>query len=136
MRHGHHRRAPSASRRPSQRWPAYLFLCAGFIGAGVLWPGPASAGPCQPQPDSDYRVEVAIEIPPVGVHRHLSRSELGEMAHHGPREQVLGVTASRLDAATSTYFSGHTADDGVCLWVERIHLELRYSALDIYVASE
>ncbi len=58
------------------------------------------------------------------------------MAHHGPREQVLGVTASRLEAETVTYFGGRTADGGVCLWVERIHLELRYSALDIYVASE
>lgn len=136
MRHGHHRRAPGAFRGPSHRWPVYLFLGAGFICSSVLWPGLARAGPCQAQPDADYRVDVAIEIPPVGVHRHLSRNELGNMTPHGPSEQVLGMTASRLEAETSTYFGAHAADGGVCLWVDRIHLALRYSALDIYVASE
>jgi hypothetical protein len=127
---------PNAPRRPSRRWRACLFIGAGSIAAGVLWSGPAGAEQCQPQPNPGYKVEVAVEIPPVGVLRHLSRSELGEMAHHGPSEQVLGVTATRLEAETTTYFGGHTADGGVCLWVERIHLALRYSALDIYVASE
>ena len=103
---------------------------------GMAGAGPADAAVC-PSESLRYQVEVSIEMPPVAVHRDRSRSQLGLLSFHGPTDRILGVTASSLRAGTATRF-GHRPlpGEGVCFWVERIEVTLRYESLDIYIASE
>lgn len=125
-------RGRAAAGRPGRRaWPVLLLTCYALLG-----PAAAVAGPCEPQAGPEYRVDVTIEVPPVGIHRDLSRAELGEMAYHGPTDRILGLTASRLEPRASAHFRSQPLGDGYCIWVEAVHVVLRYSALDIYIASE
>lgn len=104
--------------------------------AGGSWTGLAAAAVCAPETGS-YRVEVEIDMPPVSIRHDLNRAELGQLAFHGPSNRVLGVTASSLSAATSTHYRHRPIQgEGLCLWVDRIEVTLRYEALDIYIASE
>ena len=113
-------------------------LIAG-IAVALIWlacAGPALAAVC-PSESGSYRVDVLIEMPPVTVHHDHSRAQLGLLAFHGPTDRVLGVTASKLRAGTSTYYGNRPLEgEGVCFWVDRIEVMLRYEALDIYIASE
>ena len=103
---------------------------------GVGWAGPARAAVC-PSESGRYRVEVLIEMPPVTLHHDHSRAQLGLLAFHGPTNRVLGVTASKLRAGTSTHYGNRPVQgEGVCFWVDHIEVMLRYEALDIYIASD
>ena len=98
--------------------------------------GPALAAVC-PSESGRYRVEVLIEMPPVTVHHDHSRAQLGLLAFHGPTNRVLGITASKLRAGTSTHYGNRPLEgEGVCFWVDHIEVMLRYEALDIYIASD
>jgi hypothetical protein len=98
--------------------------------------GPALAAVC-PSQSGSYRVDVLIEMPPVTLHHDHSRAQLGLLAFHGPTDRVLGVTTSKLRAGTSTYYGNRPLEgEGVCFWVDRIEVMLRYEALDIYIASD
>ena len=121
-----------------QAFPRFPALAAGLVWAllAVGPVGPAAAAVCYPESGA-YRVDVVIDLPPVAVHHHRSRAELGQLAFHGPTNRVLGVTASALRAGTATYFGNRPLEgEGVCLWVEWIEVTLQYEALDIYIASE
>jgi len=103
---------------------------------GVGWAGPALAAVC-PSENGRYRVEVQIEMPPVTLHHDHSRAQLGLLAFHGPTDRILGVTASKLRAGTSTHYGNRPVQgEGVCFWVDHIEVMLRYEALDIYIASD
>jgi len=103
---------------------------------GVGWASPAPAAVCPSQTGS-YRVDVPIELPPVEIHHDHSRAQLGLLAFHGPTSRVLGVTASKLRAGTATHYGHRPLEgEGVCFWVDRIEVMLRYEVLDIYIASE
>ncbi len=103
---------------------------------GLGWASPALAAVCPSQTGS-YRVDVPIELPPVEIHHDHSRAQLGLLAFHGPTSRVLGVTASKLRAGTATHYGHRPLEgEGVCFWVDRIEVMLRYEVLDIYIASE
>jgi hypothetical protein len=121
-----------------QASPRLRALAAGFVMALLALGSavPAAAAVCHSE-SSTYRVDVAIDLPPVRVHHDRSRAELGQLALHGPTNRVLGVTASRLRAGTSTYYGNRPLEgEGVCFWAEQIEVTLRYEALDIYIASD
>ncbi len=103
---------------------------------GLGWAGPALGAVC-PSESGSYRVDVLIEMPPVVTHHDRSRAQLGLLAFHGPTVRVLGVTASKLRAGTSTHYGNRPLEgEGTCFWVDHIEVMLRYEALDIYIASE
>ena len=109
-------------------------LALALVGLG--WASPAPAAVCPSQTGS-YRVDVPIELPSVEIHHDRSRAQLGLLAFHGPTSRVLGVTASKLRAGTATHYGHRPLEgEGVCFWVDRIEVMLRYEVLDIYIASE
>lgn len=104
--------------------------------AGLGSAGPAAGAVCPPATGS-YRVDVVIDMPPVEIHHDHSRAQLGLLAFHGPTDRILGVTASNLRAGTSTHYAHRPLEgEGVCFWVDRIEVVLRYEVLDIYIASD
>ena len=111
------------------------FLCACCAWA-LLWPGPAGAQACPPQEGGRLQMAVEIEVPPVRIRRDQSRAQLGEMSFHEPTDRVLGMMASRIEPNISWRVKARSAENGVCFWIEEIKVVLRYSALDVYVASE
>ncbi|MDH3474693.1 MAG: hypothetical protein OEM59_13490 [Rhodospirillales bacterium] len=102
----------------------------------VLFAPPAAAAVCVAQNGYGYDVEVTIELPEVRLDRSLSRAQLGGMALHGPDERVLGLTKSNLEVATLATYLTYPAESGLCFWVGRIGVMLRYHSLDVYVARE
>ena len=114
-----------------------LLLCGGFLWAwALLWPNPAGAATCPPQEGSDFQVRVRIEIPPARIRRDRSRAQLGEMKYHKPTERILGMMVSRIETDISSRFRARPAGSGLCFWIEDIEVVLRYSALDVFIASE
>lgn len=120
-------------------FPAWLPAPAGAALAGAwlaLAAAPAAAHLCEPRDEPDYAIEVLLELPEERINRSLSRAELGDLAFHGPREQVLGVMQSHMQMATRIEYRALEVPAGLCLWAERVTVTLRYTALDIYVAAE
>ncbi len=109
------------------------------LALALMWlscAGPALAAVC-PSESGSYRVDVLIEMPPVTIHHNHSRAQLGLLAFHGPTNRILGITASKLRAGTSTRYGNRPLEgEGVCFWVDHIEVMLRYEALDIYIASD
>jgi hypothetical protein len=91
---------------------------------------------CRSQDGYGYDVDVTIELPEVRLDRSLSRAQLGGMALHGPNEQILGLTESNLEFAPVATYLTYPAEGGLCFWVGRIDVTLRYRSLDVYVARE
>ena len=98
---------------------------------------PALAQNCSPQNDYDYEVVVAIETPPVRLHQNRTRAQLSGMTFHGSKNsQTLGLMRSSLQVATQAHYYSHVVEGGLCVWVSRVDVILRYNSLDIFVAKE
>ncbi|MEM7222190.1 MAG: hypothetical protein AAF495_04385 [Pseudomonadota bacterium] len=111
---------------------------AGLALGLLLLPGaPAMAQNCQPQDGYSYEVDVTIDTPPVRLHRNLSRAQLTGKTFHGASSgQTLGLMQSSLEVATQTHYFSHVVEGGMCIWVSRIDVTLRYNTLDIFIAKE
>lgn len=115
------------------RLPGPAALVAGLL---VLATGAQAQEACPGSDTPHYAVEVAIESPELRIHHDLGRSELGEMSFHGPRQDVLGLTASAVEIDTEAAYAVHSLGGRHCFWVERMRVVLRVEALDVYVARE
>jgi hypothetical protein len=105
--------------------------------AWLLWPAPpAAAAACAAQDGYGYDVDVTIQLPEVRLDRSLSRAQLGGMALHGPNERDVGLTKSNLEIARVATYLTYPAEGGLCFWVGRINVTLRYHSLDVYAAKE
>ena len=91
---------------------------------------------CRPVPNRTIEVEVRIDVPAPRFDRTLSREQLTGFAPHGPGTSVLGLTRSRLNVASQATYAYYPEASGVCIWIERVDVVLRYSALEVYVAEE
>ena len=87
-------------------------------------------------PESRYRMDVRIEVPPVHVNRSLGRDQLTTMGPHGPNSQVLGLMNGQLEMHTEREYGYVPVGDQFCYWVNSAMVTLKYRTLDVYVASE
>lgn len=91
---------------------------------------------CAAPAESQFRVDVRLDVADVNLDRSKSRADLTEFSFHGPRAQVLGLMQADLDMETSATYKQTKATDGVCFWVELVEVVLRYQSMDVFVASE
>ena len=100
-------------------------------------PGAAQAGPaCAAVADRGYDVSVRIEVPAPKLDRSQTRVALGGFAPHGPGQAILGVMRARLEVESTATYGRVAGAGGVCIWVERVEVLLRYRSLDLFVAKE
>ena len=114
------------------------FILALLISGSVfVVSGLARAQPvCDMAPESPYRMDVKIEVPPVQVNRNLGRDQLTAMGPHGPSSQVLGLMNRELELSMEREYGYVAVEDQYCYWVNSVMLTLRYRTLEVYVASE
>jgi hypothetical protein len=95
-----------------------------------------AANDCPKTGPEGYQINVHFEIPPVRIRRGLSAGQLSEMAFHGPKSQVLGVTKSGLQVETAIQFRTLPFGHGYCYWVDNIDVLLHYQVLDVFIAAK
>lgn len=114
-----------------------FILALSISGSVFVASGLARAQPvCDMAPESPYRMDVKVEVPPVQVNRNLGRDQLTAMGPHGPNSQVLGLMNRELELSMEREYGYVAVEDQYCYWVNSVMLTLRYRTLEVYVASE
>ncbi len=127
--------------RRAQLHPTAPYPILAMAALAALWlpTGQAAAQAidgCATPVDSQFRVEVRLEVAPVNLDRSKTKAQLTELSFHGPRAKVLGLMRAALGLHTTATYKQSEATNGFCFWVEEVEVVLRYQSMDIYVASE
>ena len=126
-------------RAPSRSTSACSILAMVALAALSLPPTRAAAQAidgCAAPVESQFRVEVRLDVAPVSLDRSKTKAQLTELSFHGPRAKVLGLMQAALDLHTTATYKHSQAANGICFWVEQVEVVLRYQSMDIFVASE
>lgn len=124
----------TAGLRRTGRLLAGLALAAGL--ASRPSPGLARADACADVDGGAYEVALEVDTPRARLHHDRGIADLGRLALHGPRGQVLGLAQTDLTFSWKVGFEHVEVPGGHCFWVRRVALTLHHPVPDIYVARE
>ncbi len=115
-------------------------LAAALVVPALVFPAPAVSGAaaaqCPGSPEDDYDIALDIDSPKARLYHDRGIAELGRMAVHGPRSNILGLANTGLDFGWRVEFEWRPEGEAFCFWVRRTELTIRHPSPDIYVARE